>query len=183
MKFLKNIGVITICITICLSFGSCSASKNTNNLKKVKTKHFEAQYPKDWKRFGLYGYIYLRPKAYNTEIINIELNNISLINKTIATTSQENYINILENHAKDLTSAEKKRTFNIVKLPASSPFFYRIDYYRTFTIFDGVFKRQEYFYITEDGLKYISAQFEKELFDVYEKEINSVVNSFKIRSR
>lgn len=183
MKILKNVGVITLCMAICLSFESCSSSKNPNDSKKVKFKHFEVQYPKDWTRYGLYGYFYLRPKTYESGLVNVELNKISLINKVIATTSDKEYIDVVEKHAQQVTSLEKKRNFNIVKLSAESKFSYRIDYSITYNIFDGVFKRKEYFYETDNGLNYISIQFETELFDKYEKDINSIVNSFKIRDR
>lgn len=180
MKFLKTLGVITLCIIIIFSVG-CSSVKNSSDSRKLKKKQFEIEYPRDWKRFGLYGYYYLRPKSYDSEVVNIELNNISLVNKVITKAPQENYFDVLEKHVKSPENGENKFTFNIEKLSESSTFLYRIDYYRTFKNFDGVFKVKEYFYETNDGLTFISVQFEKRLYEVYEKDIDAIVNSFKVR--
>jgi len=186
MKNIKSICVLSICIAICFLFQSCgttsSASKNSSgNYNKVKHKNFMVEYPEGWKRFGLHGYVYLRPKTYNKNPVNIELNNISFIYKTLDLVSQDNYLDSIEKHAKQLTIYQKKRTFNIVKLNEESKFLYRVDSYIVYTNHEGVYRRKDYFYTTKDGLTYISAQFEKELFDAYEKDIDFIISSFEIR--
>lgn len=181
---MKKIILITL-VSVFLS--SCATQKSGFELKTLDTNDFTISYPNTWIRFGYLDYVYLAPKNFKKEKLNLELNNLSINYKTINTHKFDDIESALISRSKDSKYYEKNKTSRLIKLDNNSKFIYKIesDFKSSFETksLDINYKRVEYFYVNSGSLEYVSFQAREKFFDSNINGAMIIINSLNPKKK